>query len=77
MEASAIDPKVFEVGKSAYYVKEGSTVCRGKIISTGVGPSYRLRGVSESIIWNKLFNSADEARATIVPESWWKGNIEE
>lgn len=74
MEAAAIDPKVFEVGKSAYYVKDESTVCRGKIISKGVGHSYRLKGVSEPITWDKLYNSADEARAAIVPESWWRGN---
>jgi len=70
----ATKPRVFEVGKSVYYVKDGSTVCRDKIISKDVGTGYRLKGVSGPITWDKLFSSADEARATIVPESWWRGN---
>jgi len=70
----------FEVGKSVYYVKDGSTVCRCKILAKGFGPtvgggsSYRLKGSSENITEDKLFATADEARATIVPRSWWKGN---
>lgn len=74
MEAAAMEPRVFEVGKSAYYVKDGSTVCRGKIISKHVGPSYKLRGANGPIIWDKLFDTAEEAKATIVPQSWWRGN---
>lgn len=64
----------FEVGKSAYYVRDGSTVCRGKILSAGISSGYRLRGTNELIIEDKLFDTAKEARATIVPQRWWRGN---
>ncbi len=63
-----------KVGTSAYYVKDGSTVCRGKILARRVGPSYQLRGASEPILASEIFASADEARASIVPQSWWRGN---
>ena len=69
--------RAFEIGKSVYYVRDGATVCRGKILSEGVGPSYRLKGANEPITWNRLFSTADEARATIVPRSWWRGNGQE
>lgn len=72
----------FEVGKSAYYVRDGATVCRGKILSKGLGStvggasSYRLRGSSEEVMEDKLFATAEEAKATIVPRRWWRGNNE-
>lgn len=66
--------RTFEVGRSAYYVKDGSTVCRGKVLARRVGPSYQIRGASEPILCSEVFASADEARASIVPKSWWRGN---
>lgn len=63
-----------EVGKSVYYVKDESTVCRGKVLARRTGPSCQLRGVREPILCSELFASADEARASIAPQSWWRGN---
>ena len=66
--------RILKIGQSAYYVKGGSTVCRGKILARRTGPSYQLKGASEPILCSELFTSADEARASIVPKSWWRGN---
>ena len=63
-----------EVGKSAYYIKGGSTVCRGKILSEAAGPSYRIKGAREPILCSEVFNTDEEARASIVPQRWWRGN---